>query len=58
MANLRDYLLQNDQGLGDTVKRVTASIGIKQTEDCKCKDRQKKLNKLVPYNNGVRRHGE
>lgn len=34
-------------GLGDTVAKITRRIGIKPCGGCK--DRQKKLNELVPY---------
>lgn len=35
------------KGLGDTVKRVTEVIGIPQCEPCK--ERQERLNELIPY---------
>ena len=38
------------RGLGDTVAKVTSSLGIKPCG--RCKERQKRLNKLVPY--GIR----
>jgi hypothetical protein len=37
------------KGLGDTVKKVTNALGIKQCEPCK--RRQQKLNRLFPYKN-------
>ena len=46
------------RGLGDTVAKITKVTGIKAIVDkindalgreCKCKERQSKLNKLVPY---------
>jgi glycerol dehydrogenase-like iron-containing ADH family enzyme len=48
-------------GLGDTVAKITAAIGLDKVaetvakamgkEDCGCKRRQEKLNELVPYKN-------
>jgi hypothetical protein len=35
------------RGLGDVVARVTSAVGIKPCGGCK--DRQEKLNKLVPF---------
>jgi len=35
------------RGLGDTVKKVTDKLGIKQCGGCK--KRQETLNRLVPY---------
>ena len=37
------------EGLGDTVKKITDKMGIKQCGGCK--KRQKKLNRLFPYKN-------
>ena len=37
------------KGLGDTVKKITDKMGIKQCGGCK--KRQKKLNRLFPYKN-------
>ena len=38
---------EKSKGLGDTVKKLTETVGIRQ---CKaCKKRQEKLNKLFPY---------
>ena len=46
------------RGLGDTVAKITKMTGIKKVvdgvnnalgRDCGCKERQSKLNKLVPY---------
>ena len=46
------------RGLGDTVAKITKVTGIKKVVDtvnnamgreCGCKERQSKLNKLVPY---------
>jgi len=38
-----------DNGLGDSIKRITNYFGIKQCE--KCKERQTFFNNLVPYKN-------
>ena len=35
------------KGLGDTIKKVTSKLGIKQCGGCK--KRQEKLNRLFPY---------
>lgn len=40
---------EKSKGLGDTVKKVTNALGIKQCEPCK--RRQQKLNRLFPYKN-------
>lgn len=40
------------RGLGDTVAKVLSSVGIKKSKNCKCSQRQDKLNKLVPYKSG------
>ena len=37
------------KGLGDTVKKITNAVGIKQCGACK--RRQQKLNRLFPYKN-------
>jgi hypothetical protein len=37
------------KGLGDTVKKMTSALGIKQCSPCK--RRQEKLNRLFPYKN-------
>ncbi len=37
------------EGLGDTVKKITNAVGIKQCGACK--RRQQKLNRLFPYKN-------
>lgn len=37
------------QGLGDSIKKVTDALGIKQCGGCK--KRQEKLNRLFPYKN-------
>jgi hypothetical protein len=38
---------QKSKGLGDTIKKVTNAMGIKQCGGCK--RRQEKLNRLFPY---------
>lgn len=38
---------ENSKGLGDTVKKITAKLGIRQCGACK--RRQEKLNKMFPY---------
>lgn len=43
---LREKVKQS-KGLGDTVKKVTEKLGIKQCGGCK--KRQEKLNRLFPY---------
>ena len=40
---------QKSRGLGDTVAKITSAIGIKPCGGCK--ERQDKLNKLIPYKN-------
>ena len=39
----------SSQGLGDSIKKVTDALGIKQCGGCK--RRQEKLNRLFPYKN-------
>ena len=38
---------QESKGLGDSIKKVTETLGIKQCS--KCKKRQEALNKMFPY---------
>ncbi len=38
---------EKSRGLGDTVKKITAIMGVKQCAPCK--RRQQKLNRLFPY---------
>jgi hypothetical protein len=40
---------KKSEGLGDTVKKITSAMGIKQCGPCK--RRQQKLNRLFPYKN-------
>ena len=48
LDNMKDKE-SDSKGLGDTVKKVTNALGIKQCEPCK--RRQQKLNRLFPYKN-------
>lgn len=51
--NLRQSVVKNmakgrkSKGLGDTIKKMTDAVGIKQCGACK--KRQEKLNKMFPY---------
>ena len=52
MPNLLNLLkqqavLKGDEGVGDTIKRVTESIGIKPCG--KCEERRKRLNEKYSY---------
>jgi hypothetical protein len=40
-------MAKKSKGLGDTIKKVTDAVGIKQCGACK--RRQEKLNKMFPY---------
>jgi len=42
---------EKSKGLGDTIAKVTKATGLDKlaTDDCGCKKRQKKLNKIFPY---------
>ena len=60
----RELALKNDQlikiskkseGLGDTIKKVTDKLGIKQCGGCK--RRQEKLNRLFPYKKDGKEEG-
>jgi hypothetical protein len=42
---------EKSKGLGDSIKKITDAIGIKQCD--KYKKRQEKLNKMFPYNEDV-----
>ena len=37
-------------GLGDTVAKITNTLGIDKVADCGCNKRREKLNELFPYN--------
>ena len=47
--------MKKQKGLGDTIEMITETTGIKKIvtkvvgNDCGCKDRKEKLNKLFPY---------
>ncbi len=43
----RNCRVQRSRGLGDTIAKVTKFFGVKPCGGCK--DRQKKLNELMPY---------
>lgn len=43
------------KGLGDTIKKVTDKLGIKQCGGCK--KRQEALNRLVPYKKADKKEG-
>ncbi len=43
---------QQSRGLGDTIKKLTSMVGIKQCGGCK--KRQEALNKLIPYKSAER----
>ena len=50
--------MKQDQGIGDTIERITDEIGISKifksvTKDCGCKRRKEKLNRLFPYKNEI-----
>jgi hypothetical protein len=50
---------QNSQGLGDTIAKITNTLGLDKLaeevaqamgkKDCGCNERREKLNKIVPY---------
>tara|TARA_A100001037_G_scaffold298590_1_gene322594 strand:- start:845 stop:1003 length:159 start_codon:yes stop_codon:yes gene_type:complete len=44
---MTDEKKESSKGLGDTVKKITDKMGIKQCGACK--KRQAKLNRLFPY---------
>lgn len=44
---LNNMTKEKSRGLGDTIKKVTSAVGIKQCGACK--KRQAKLNKMFPY---------
>ena len=37
------------RGVGDTVAKVLAVVGVKKTSGCNCANRQVALNQMVPY---------
>jgi len=58
MIKLKD-LVKGQNGLGDTVEKITKATGIKTVvekttqamgiEDCGCNKRKEQLNQMVPY---------
>jgi len=53
---LPDSLKKESKGLGDTIEKITEATGIKKAvkkitgdDDCGCKKRKDKLNKMFPY---------
>lgn len=47
------------KGLGDTIAKITKATGIDKVvdaivEECGCKERQEKLNKMFPYKTNTR----
>ena len=55
----KEVTSQNSQGLGDTIAKITNTLGLDKLaeevaqsmgkKDCGCKKRQEKLNELFPY---------
>ena len=43
---------QEMRGLGDLVAKATSALGIKPKPGCGCKQRQERLNKMVPFKPG------
>lgn len=41
---------QGDAGLGDTVAHLAKTVGIQQTPDCGCAERQVAMNEAISYN--------
>lgn len=53
MASLTELMARmkgNDKGAGDTIKRVTAAVGVKPCGGCQ--KRAEALNKRFPYKKG------
>ena len=46
-VDIAPIVVQVSRGLGDTIAKLTTAVGIKPCGGCK--ERQKLLNKLVPY---------
>ena len=46
---------EESKGLGDTVKKITEKMGIRQCGACK--KRQEALNRLVPYKKADKKEG-
>ena len=47
--------LSESVGLGDTIAKITKTVGIKPCNACK--KRQEKLNRLFPYKKQVKKEG-
>jgi hypothetical protein len=55
----KEATIQESQGLGDTIAKITNTLGIDKLaeevaqsmgkKDCGCKKRQQKLNEMFPY---------
>lgn len=55
----KETTTQNSQGLGDTIAKITNTLGLDKLaeevaqamgkKDCGCKKRQEKLNEMFPY---------
>jgi hypothetical protein len=48
------FVVMKSKGLGDTIEKITTTMGIKSvvkkvSKDCGCSKRKKRLNKLLPY---------
>ena len=41
--------MQGRMGAGTLVKKIVEAAGIRQKEDCKCKERQKRLDRAVEF---------
>jgi hypothetical protein len=54
-GNIKIKVKPISQGLGDSIKKVTSALGIKQCSGCK--KRQEKLNRLFPYDNKRNNNG-
>ena len=51
------FVMPASKGLGDTIEKITEATGIGNVvkhlvgDDCGCKERKERLNKLIPYKN-------
>lgn len=52
-----EYTTHN-RGIGDWIAKGLYKLGMKQTPGCGCSSRQRYLNELVPFGNGIRRRGD
>lgn len=41
--------LQRPIGAGTVIRAVTAKVGVRESEDCGCKKRAKKLNEAIEF---------